>query len=309
MTPVQDFEPRRTALPVISTDVGLDDALALLLLSCLAPARLGRVIATGGNTACRNVVANCAFLKEAWGLPGELFQGHDPPGAAVHAAEVHGQFGLADLEAPSAHLPPMRELVSAIAGSEGNIEILALGPATDVARLVSDPMIAGRVRRIMLMGAAFRERDGRLGNVTDFAEFNFYADPGAADAVLRSGLPCDVVPLDATESRLYTADELLEGLGKRPAAQLAARLVRHLCRAHQALGQGNGAYMHDVVAAAAWADTMDLQWRTARVERVIRRGPRRGQVEEGPTGTRVRYATGFNPVELLKLWRATIAGL
>jgi inosine-uridine nucleoside N-ribohydrolase len=45
-----------------------------------------------------------------------------------------------------------------------------------------------------------------LGNVTPAAEFNAYVDPEAAAAVLASGIPLTIVPLDLTHQICATPD-------------------------------------------------------------------------------------------------------
>jgi len=77
----------------------------------------------------------------------------------------------------------------------GTVEILALGPLTNVAELiVKRPDAAQRIGRIVAMGGAIAEP----GNVGPRAEFNIATDPEAADIVFRSGVPVVLVPLDVT---------------------------------------------------------------------------------------------------------------
>jgi len=50
------------------------------------------------------------------------------------------------------------------------------------------------------MGGAYFE----VGNITPAAEFNIYVDPEAAAAVLTSGVPVTMMPLDVTHKALAT---------------------------------------------------------------------------------------------------------
>lgn len=76
------------------------------------------------------------------------------------------------------------------------VVIYAVAPLTNVARAFSDhPDLAANVERIVIMGGAVDV----LGNVMGAnAEWNLWIDVPAAAAVIGSGVPVTLVPLDAT---------------------------------------------------------------------------------------------------------------
>ena len=290
---------------VISTDAGIDDALALIFLHrfCVPPPDY--VVATGGNVPVRSVAGNCALLKELFGFTARLFAGSDPPGLALtgDAAHVHGRHGLGNLESPDATLPPVSKLTAELKDSQAAVEMLVLGPATDAAHIIEEAGLASRLTNVLMMGGAFEDRRGRLGNVTPFAEFNVYMDPQAAWRLIRQAPGCRLVPLDATERRLFRLDELLAGVGQGRRGRLAGGLLAYLRDAHVRLGSGDGVYMHDVLAAAVWADLISAEWRSARVREIVPAGEHRGMVRrDGPTATRVLYAHRTAEEAFLDLW-------
>src|SRR5262249_35644086 len=67
-----------------------------------------------------------------------------------------------------------------------------------------EPDIVQKVREVVLMGGAVRVP----GNVTPAAEFNIYADPHAAHAVLHAGWPLRLVGLDVTTRVLLARDQV-----------------------------------------------------------------------------------------------------
>ena len=302
---------QRPPVRIVSTDVGIDDALALIFLEHCGRPHVDYVVATGGNVRAELVANNCAFLKEEFGIRAELFAGSDPaPVAGVaEATDVHGSWGLGGFRAPAADPPPLGDLLARLAREEREIDLLVLGPATDAAIMLRDPALAARTRRVLLMGGVFQEHDGRMGNVTPFAEFNVYAHPEAAWEVMGSGVPCYLVPLDATESRLYRVDELLRGAGRGRRARFVAELLEHAHAAHIALGQGDGVFMHDIIAAALWAGLVQAQWAGASVLRVVGEGPRRGLIVQGEGGRSVQYARGFDQERFLDLWLQVVERL
>jgi purine nucleosidase/pyrimidine-specific ribonucleoside hydrolase len=68
------------------------------------------------------------------------------------------------------------------------------------------------------------------GNVTPAAEFNFHVDPEAAAAVFRSGLPLELVPLDATSQVTLRRADLAAALarGRTPVARFIEDFTQHL---------------------------------------------------------------------------------
>src|SRR5204862_4475820 len=79
----------------------------------------------------------------------------------------------------------------------GQLTIVAVGELTNVAALLtSSPGIAGKIKRIALMGGAIR-RGGQPGSAPQ-PEWNIKSNAAAARTVFTSGVPLTVAPLDAT---------------------------------------------------------------------------------------------------------------
>ena len=89
-------------------------------------------------------------------------------------------------------------ITEVLAGSDRPVVIWAVAPLTNLARaLEADPAAASHIDRIVVMGGAVDV----AGNVFDSpAEWNLYIDPAAAAAVVASGVPITMVPLDATNA-------------------------------------------------------------------------------------------------------------
>jgi len=304
--------PRRHGTRVVSADPGIDDALALIFLELASPSPPNYVVATGGNVPAEAATRNCAFLAREFHLSARGFAGSDPPleGTVRDATDIHGLHGLAHLRAPARILPPAGQLHRELLNSGADVDLLVLGPATDAAAMLGDQAIRPLVKRILLMGGAFEPRDNRLGNVTPYSEFNAYMDPRALERVLAGPAPCRMVPLDATERRLFTEEELLHGLGRGHPARLVVRLVRFLCEVHARMGHGHGVYMHDVLAAAAWAGLIEARWRRTQVQSVPSCGWKRGKIVHSQgQGWAVEYATEVDTDAFLELWQESMARL
>ena len=96
-------------------------------------------------------------------------------------------------------------LVDSFRQRPGEIVLVTTGPLTNVAlALQKDPGMAKRVKRAFVLGGAFHV----AGNITPVTEYNIWADPEAAQIVLRSGMDVTLVPLDVCENNRY-ADGML----------------------------------------------------------------------------------------------------
>jgi len=134
----------------------------------------------------------------------------------------------------------------------GQIEILAIGPLTNIAAAIQrQPAVASAVKRITIMGGAIASLPDGAGNATPNAEFNFWVDPEAARLVLRSGIPVTLSPLNvsrktALERTGYDAIVASRtAIGGLVEAQMGPRYARD-ASFHP--------HMYDEVAAASLAD-------------------------------------------------------
>ena len=125
--------------------------------------------------------------------------------------------------------------------------LVAVGPLTNIAlALQREPALANTVAGISIMGG------GTMGNATPAAEFNIWADPEAADVVLRSGARLRMCGLDVTHQ--VCADHevvaFLERIGT-PIGDFTAALMRHYQRRIIELTGHDLAAIHDACAVLA----------------------------------------------------------
>lgn len=114
--------------------------------------------------------------------------------------------GAFDLPLPSGQTQPLSGgvdfLIRSIEAAPGRVTILAIGPLTNLARVLQlRPAIAGKIRSVVMMGGAVHVP----GNASRAAEFNFWFDPEAAREVLRSEIPEKVLfALDVCNKAHFT---------------------------------------------------------------------------------------------------------
>jgi len=216
---------------IIDTDPGLDDAVAIFLaLACPEFDVLG-ITTVAGNIGLDTTTRNAGRLLSYAGradIP--VIAGARKPlrREGIDEAAIHGGDGLGGASFPE---PAQRAADDAVgwmatglmALPAGTIDVLALGPLTNIALLMRDhPDAARRIGRVVAMGGAVHEK----GNVGPRSEFNIAYDPEAADIVFGFGVALTLIPLDVTRKvradRAYVA-ELAASV--RPGAQATARLI------------------------------------------------------------------------------------
>ncbi|QQA44215.1 nucleoside hydrolase [Pelagovum pacificum] len=211
---------------ILDTDGGIDDAQALVMLLAHG-VRPVAVTTVFGNVplelATRNMQAVLA-LCEAAEIP--VISGQSAPLSQpmVNATHVHGEDGLGGADIP-ADLPPiagtdavgfLREMISGQMEQGGKTDLLMIGPLTNLAvALTLDPGLASGIGQLTIMGGTVYGR----GNTTPAAEFNIYADPEAADIVLRADIPTLIVPWEPCVSHFVDGaamDLLFDGHADTP---------------------------------------------------------------------------------------------
>jgi inosine-uridine nucleoside N-ribohydrolase len=219
-------------LIVIDTDPGIDDAIAILLALASPDLSIAGLTTVAGNIGIETTTRNAGRLLAFAGredIP--VFKGAAAPLSrqGPEPLNLHGKDGIGGVDLPDPARPP--EAQSAVEWlaellldePAGTVEIHALGPLTNVARLILDrPDAARRIGRIVAMGGVVNE----AGNVGPRSEFNLWADPEAAAVVVSSGLPLVLVPLDVTR-RVRATRDFIETLsaGGKPLAAMVASLI------------------------------------------------------------------------------------
>ena len=93
--------------------------------------------------------------------------------------------------------------------AEEPVTLCLTGTMTNAAQLLQDnPHLHSKIEKIVAMGGCIGPLapHSRRGNITEFAEFNFYMDPDAADYVLNSGVPVTLLPMDLTNHLVFTPE-------------------------------------------------------------------------------------------------------
>ncbi|UWS05185.1 nucleoside hydrolase [Phaeobacter inhibens] len=196
---------------IIDTDPGQDDAVAILLaLASPQEIDLLGITCVAGNVPLALTQTNARRVCEVAGRPDvAVHAGCDTPlqRPLITAEHVHGKTGLDgpelwDPTMPLAAAHGVDFIIDSLRReAPGTVTLCPLGPLTNIAAAFQKaPDIADRVQEIVLMGGAYFE----VGNITPAAEFNIYVDPEAAAAVLTSGVPITMMPLDVTHKALAT---------------------------------------------------------------------------------------------------------
>jgi|GEM_PF-6373 len=93
-------------------------------------------------------------------------------------------------------------IIDTINEDPGNVNIVALGPLTNIAlALQKDPTIAEKVKHMYIMGGQYGISNGKNqpwkeGEAATLAEYNIWADAEAAYVVFHSGIPMTIDPLE-----------------------------------------------------------------------------------------------------------------
>jgi len=195
---------------IIDTDPGVDDALALTMLSNLNNNvdNYSKIIMSsiGGNTSLKNTHQNMLNIIGVTKLKhSEILKGSESTLTGekfVDAEHYHGKNGLTlqlDQNTDSHSKLETYEYLHELLLKNENVEVtlLMLGPLTNLAKsLVSIPETKKIIKSVVIMGGAFYVP----GNATKYAEFNIYADPEAANIVFKSGLHIKAIGLDVCDN-------------------------------------------------------------------------------------------------------------
>ena len=299
---------------IIDCDAGVDDALALILAFHSPEVEVQAITGVNGNVPLDFVFMN---IQKVLSLIRPAFRPLIARGAAgplkgppVYAYSFHGEDGLGGAEIArkegEEHWQTFSgradELILEMAHQyPGELTLIAIGPLTNLALgLQKDPEGMKRLKEVVIMGGAVRTR----GNITPFAEFNFFVDPLAAKIVLESGLPITLVSLDVT-CQVFLTPTLMEEKVKpfgTPFSEFVIQATGYDSVNHRFRLGREGFHLHDPLAIGIVVNP-DL----VRKERLAlcietQEGEQCGKVSEIKEGPGIETCLGVNAEGFLELF-------
>ena len=247
---------------MVDADIGIDDALALIVALKSKELRLEAITTVSGNVH----VGKCT--KNALGIL-ELMDRKDVPAAKgasrplkreLHTAEhVHGKDGLGDSGLPEPKIKPIDKvaadvIIEKVARDPGEMTLVPIGPLTNIALAMErEPRLAEKVKEIVLMGGAYGVSRYGYGNATPVAEFNIYTDPEAARRVYESGAQITAIGLDITNDpeTLLTQEDLGEiQRADSRTAQILVKITQNLFNYNERRIGRRAMAIHDAIAVS-----------------------------------------------------------
>jgi len=251
---------------IIDCDVGVDDALALILAFHSPELEVMGVTGVHGNVSLDKVMKNIekvlALLRPS--PRPSIARGAQRPlqGKPVHAESFHGEDGLGGAKIPVDEGEEWWEVFTGSADElivqtarryPGEVTLIAIAPLTNLAlALQRDPGSMKKLKEVVIMGGAVRTK----GNITPHAEFNFYVDPLAAKQVLDSGLRLTLVPLDATHQAPLTPEIMEKRVNplRNSLSRFVVEATGYQSSERHFRGGRKVSYLHDPLAVGAVID-------------------------------------------------------
>ena len=241
---------------VIDTDIGtdVDDLWTLAMLPGLTGLDVQAVTLVYGDTDVRARLASVALAQ--MGIDAAVYRGCEQPlsGKAVMWAghEGAGVPGLAEAGYRSGDAVDV--LIELAAAEPGTLEVLAIGPLTNIATAIRrDPAFARNVRRLVVMGGEFQ---------AGWPEHNFACDAVATEIVLGSGAAMTIVPLDQTLRVAIDERDVEQIAAVHPLGRLMADQAQRFWQWLSGLRDGmpnDRSWAHDPLALLAMVEP---QWFT-----------------------------------------------
>lgn len=203
---------------IIDTDTATDDAIAIIMALKHNNFDVKAITTVAGNVDLEQATQNALYTVELCNKNIPVYKGSSGPikRKLETSKFFHGKDGLGDT---GPYIPKLKEqkenainkIVSLINANPNEIEIIAIGPLTNIAKVFDeDPSTINKLKSLYIMGGI---GEGK-GNITHHAEFNFWVDPDAADLVLNSNIKVHLIAWDTTQIYGYINKENFEELKK-----------------------------------------------------------------------------------------------
>ena len=275
---------------LIDTDTASDDAVAILMALRHPEIEVEAITVVAGNVGLDQAVQNALYTVEFCGAEVPVHAGAATPMMRVleTAEDVHGADGMGDCGLPLSGRVPAEGrgadvIVDTILDAPGEITLVTLGPLTNIALAVMRaPEVVEAVDRVVVMGGTGVHGPG---NVSAMAEFNFWADPEAAQIVVRSGLPLEFVGWDISRASAVVNQQRREAI--RSIGTKFSEFAIEIAQVVHAFAIDHGFEGDDLPDPIAMAHAIDpsrSEIARLRVDVMVGDGPQRGVMDVDQIG-------------------------
>jgi purine nucleosidase len=302
---------------MIDCDVGVDDALALILAFHSPELEVKAVTGVTGNVPVGKVFENIQKVLSLIQPKNKplIARGADQPlaGKPVYAYSVHGRDGLGGAKIDLQGKGDAWKLFSGRADEllvkmarqyPDEMHLIATAPLTNLASaLQRDREGIRKLKEITIMGGAVRTG----GNITPFAEFNIFSDPLAAKIVLESGPPITLVPLDVTHRVSLTPQRMEERV--KPINNPFSKFLIEATGYHSTTRRfrnGQLFYLHDPLAVGVVIDPTLVKKERLSIDVEIQEGNHYGKTSEAKEGPEIDVCLGVDPQKFLELFASRL---
>jgi len=312
---------------IFDTDIGTDDAMALLFAHYAAEISIRAITTKYGNASVTDTTRNALLVKEMFAISAPVYQGASEPISTrlgkAYPSHVHGENGLGDIPFDEPQLQAetwtaARALVEISKEGGEKVSILAVGGLTNIAEAIAlDPTFPSRVGELIVMGGAFGYNQ-HTGNVSPVADANIASDPLAADIVFTSDIPTVIVGLDVTQ-QIIMDSLFIQSLANKAgwAGQFIKNINKHYFDFYHSISGKNECPLHDS-SAVAYLLNPDLFTTIRRPVRVVTTGIALGQTIHGDNlhayvtdawdnTPKCTICTQVNASAVLELYQSTLA--
>ena len=191
---------------IIDTDLTRDDVVAVAMAANCDKFDIKAITCYGEwfveTVQLRNSLGlDCPVC---WGAMKPLFRQHsdcDVYGNIEASFDGNTTIGTEDEEYP------WDKIYAEAVKADGNLEILTLGPVTNIAQtILRYPQVKTLIKRVFCFAGS-----GYVGNVAPYSEYNAYTDPDALRILFDSGIDVTMCGLDGVEN-CYIYDEEIKNI-------------------------------------------------------------------------------------------------
>lgn len=259
---------------IIDTDMGSDDYIAIQLAALSKKIKIEGVSLVYGNTDMNNVKRNIFKTLDMINMS-EKIKVYEGEQTSIYKHPVnpednaHGSNGFSDViyedvNGTIENISAIDWMIDTVNTNQHKITIIVIGPLTNIAKaILKDDCFHKNIKQLIIMGGA-----ENFGNITPYAEFNFYKDPEAAKIVFEAGIK-NIKLIGFNVTKKVTLDKNLEELlnnSKDENAKFIYNITRDTAKLDREKNKVDGAIINDAVNVCYLLNKNSVKFKKACVE-------------------------------------------